>query len=429
MIDDIFEMKVLANLKRVQKFANIASQYIKPGYFESEIRHNLCKIFVDYTKKYHTNINDFAFAQIIKKLYEDKKIDKERIEYYVELYQKLDSYDISDSDFILDNLIDFIKHKEYKKVIEEAITKYLPQNNLNELEKELSQISNISATPKAEPYDYWAKITERTEKREEELLCRSVGITTGIKKLDDALYKNGWYNGELYVIVAPPKRGKSMSLIWFSNVASLVGLNVGYWTHEVSADIIADRLDALNTETKIKLLKTNAKDVEKKINQLSNNKGKIFIFDYPTNTCSVNQIREDIKKLEIQGHRLDMVVTDYADIMRPNYRIGDKWQEEASIYIDLRGLAKERQVPVLTASQVTKSGSNKELTTGSDSAGSWDKIKIADLVLTINATEEEKQQNKARLNISENRNGESRVITINTALEEGRFYKGLVSSI
>ena len=85
--------------------------------------------------------------------------------------------------------------------------------------------------------------------------------------------------------------------------------------------------------------------------------------------------------------------------------------------------------PVVTASQVNRAGAGKQLIGGTDVAGSFEKIMVADEIITISATDEELAQGIARLHFSQSRNSGTATITIETAFDRGRFYKNFVDDM
>lgn len=430
IIDSHFELKVLACLCKVQQFAVIAHRHLQTEYFSDKNRQWMCYIASNFYKKYGTLISDTAFKHYLSKLYTDKKINKAEVEAIAKLYHhQIQTTDVSDHEFILENLILFIRKSEIQLFIERTVKSDLPAEKFDNIEKQMHRILNIKVTSDAEPYEYWEEIDTRNERRTEEAVMKELGIPTGIKKLDNVLHKQGWYKGELYLIVGPPKRGKTMSLIWFADYASLLGYNIAYFTLEVSKDVISDRLDALNSGIETYAVKHKIKEVKSKIETLRKKAGKLTIFDYPAQSLSPRQINADLERMEQKGIVYDMVVVDYADIMAPDYRTDNHWIDEGNIYVSLRDIAKNRQLPLLTASHVGKSNRDKTFASGGDTAGSYDKIKHADLVMTLNATDEEVMRNEIRIYVSESRNGASTKLKIKTDFSRGKFYEELIEEM
>ena len=111
MIDEAFEIKVLACLLRLNEFCAVASQHIKPSYFSDTVRHNLAKVGLDFYSRYQTAVTPHAIVHKIKELRKGKTIKDDDVALYVKRYGELRSMDISDWKFILEELVKFIKNK------------------------------------------------------------------------------------------------------------------------------------------------------------------------------------------------------------------------------------------------------------------------------------------------------------------------------
>jgi replicative DNA helicase len=363
-----------------------------------------------------------------------KVIPDTDISLYVSEYRRLRKIDISDFKWVLDNLVKFVKKSEIKLLIEKSVEKFLPREEFTEIEQEMARISAISTTFESDVYDYFGRdsIVERAARREreriEEEAGRCMGITTGIPAMDKTLAHGGWYPKELYLISAPPKLGKTMALLWFANIAAYAGFNVAYYSLEVSKEVLGDRLDASNALVESKLLKSKSFYVAKKIDAKIP-KGKLMLFEYPTKSCTVKMIERQLRKIEVErGIVTNFLVVDYGDIMRPGRTYNDKLAEQATIFEDLRGLAGKFGIPVLTATQINRSGSGKSLTTGSDVSGTFEKIMVADCNITLSATTEERKTGLVRIHFAESRNNESTTFQIKTKYNFGRFFDEFVGA-
>lgn len=213
MIDEAFEQRVLACLYRSQEFGTVAKSHLKASYFENPVRHNMGKIALDFLGRYGVPPSKAAFVDTVADLVKKKTLKKDDAPLYVNEFKALEKAEITDWAYVLDRLIVFIKNRETKRLIEDAVKKYLPRDDFDSIEKAMAKISAITTTGTVEPLDYWDEkaIDERIARREEEAKRKTIGISTGIKRMDKVLAKNGWYEKELYVILAPPKRGKCVT--------------------------------------------------------------------------------------------------------------------------------------------------------------------------------------------------------------------------
>jgi replicative DNA helicase len=428
MIDSAFEEKVLACLLKVYEFNSVASAHIKPEHFTTDIMKNLAKMSLDFFKKYNSVLTQDAFIFNLKNLVEKKIIVEAEKKPYADLYVKLVQKDVRDYKWVLERLIKFIRQQECVKLIEKSVTEYLPKENFDEIFSGFKKISNITDSSSVTHVGYKDTIDERTEKREEMKHIRIMGIPTGIPALDDATGGRGFMPGEEYLILGPAKSGKSQALAWFANTAAKFGNIVAYFTLEVSAEIITSRLDAMNAEIAINDLQYKAEEVAGKLKEFGM-KGNVLIFDYPAKHCSVAEIERQLQRLEVEhGTHVDMVVIDYMDLIKHATVHDEEWKSQQGTARDLRALAKIRQIPVVTASQINRTGAKKEIAQSTDKAGSYGVVAEVDGVITIGATPKGKQ-NERVLFLSDFRNAPQSCIRIKTAYGFGKFFDEFVEEV
>lgn len=197
------------------------------------------------------------------------------------------------------------------------------------------------------------------------------------------------------------------ALIGFAKAASLKGFNVLYVTLEVSKQIISERLDASITDTAVRDLRHHIIDVRDKVEELAKRAGKLMLEEFPSGTLTPNTLRGILQKHRDKGNIFDMVVVDYADIMAPNYRAKDAIENSKSVYVDLRALATEFNVAMLTATQTNRDGFKAVVAKAEHVADDFNKVRTADIIISINKTEEEASNGEARLYFAASRNQES----------------------
>lgn len=428
IIDVHFEDKILACLYGSGEFCAVAAQHLKPSYFDGVVKHNLSKLAIEFWDKYKTKISRLGFVEGMKELAGKKVIPDKDIKIYTTEYRRLLGLDITDWTFVLDKMILFIKQKETRRLIEDAVKTHLPKNDFEAIEKGIREISNITANDTVKPYSYFdpKRIEERSKAREADSLVKTIGISTGIKRMDDVFPKQGWWKKELYTLLAPPKRGKTMAMQYFANMSALQGFNTVIFTLETSREVYADRLDAMNSDTEIKKLSKHFKDVEAKVAAIKT-EGNLLIFEYPTKRLTVDGLERHLRKLEIEDKfNTDILFVDYADLLRPAKGYDDKLYEQATIFEDLRALATIFEIPVITASQVNRVGSTKDIITGKDVSGTWDKIMVSDAIITLSASEDDLKKEHLKIHFAECRNMERKTLTVKTNYSIGKFYKEFV---
>ena len=431
MIDENFQDMVLACMQRVPEFNAIACQHLTPEHFDGAVRKNLSKMMIDFWIAYDTLVSDRVVVDLLRDLMKTGRLEKHDILPHGKKFKELKDVSIKEWKYILDKLIDFIKHQKIKALIEESVKKHLPKGNYTKIEQEMAAISSINVMNSVKPYDYFDldAIEDRSEVRKNELLVGKRSISTGIPELDSKLHAKGFYQKELYIFAAPPKRGKTMSLLWFSNQAAMQGYNVAHFSCEVSREICASRLDAMNSKTMINQV-TERHEVVAAHMAGRRPRGKLMIFEYPTKSLTTQMIDQQIDRLRTEsGIAIDMLVVDYLDICKYHGPSGDSnWSAQGPIAEELRGLAGKYCIPSVTATQINRQGAGKAVTSGSDVAGNYEKIMIADEIYTLSATDEELKESILRINNSESRNSESGTVVINTKFGYGQFYDATVGT-
>ena len=124
--------------------------------------------------------------------------------------------------------------------------------------------------------------------------------------------------------------------------------------------------------------------------------GTLIIKEYPTKSASVQTIKNHIEKLK-RGDLSDMILVDYADLLRPDRQQGEKRHELEETYESLRALAQIYEIPVWTASQTNRSGLNAEVITMEAISEAFNKCFVADFIFSLSRTVQDKQSNKGRI--------------------------------
>jgi len=145
-------------------------------------------------------------------------------------------------------------------------------------------------------------------------------------------------------------------------------------------------------------------DAKEKIKALQEKAGTLKIKEYPTGTLTPNALSRVIQKYKGDGIVFDMIVVDYADIMAPNIKTDNSIENSKSIYIDLRAMAQLENVVMLSAMQTNREGAKAATSRMEHAAEDFNKIRIPDLVISINRTDEERSRNEARLFFAASRN-------------------------
>ena len=220
--------------------------------------------------------------------------------------------------------------------------------------------------------------------------------------LINELMQGGLGAGELGVVVAPAGIGKSWVLSSLGAYAISQKLNVVHYTLELNESYVGLRYDSIFSGVEGQNLKYHKEEVQEKIFDLD---GKLTIKYYPTKTCTVNTLAAHLKKVTSFGGEVNMVLVDYADIMRDVNKTTEMRHALGNIYEDLRGLAGELQVPIWTASQANRSALDEDVIEATKVAESYAKVMTADFVMSLSRKVEDNIGNTGRFHVIKNRFG------------------------
>ena len=228
----------------------------------------------------------------------------------------------------------------------------------------------------------------------------------GVPRID-RMMRGGLEPGKLAVIVAPPGVGKTLSLINVGANAILQGMNVVHITLEIDHSETSIRYDAHILGMPINELLRNYKDHKKRIESSAVKiKGRLMIREWGPSEVSAIDIRSYLKYLEnVHKFKPDVVLVDYADLLKSMRLRDSELVEIADTYRALRQVAKDLQCRVWTASQINKQGMDNEVLSLKDMYGSGEKAAVPDIILGLCQNPIERRNGYMRIVNLKNRQG------------------------
>ncbi len=211
----------------------------------------------------------------------------------------------------------------------------------------------------------------------------------------NTITKGGFSKKTLNVILAGTGVGKSLFMSHCAAHHLLIGKNVLYITMEMAEERIAERVDANLMSVTIDELQTFPRDVyEKKINRVKGKtSGKLIIKEYPTGSAGVSNFRFLINELKLKKNFVaDVIYIDYLNICMSS-RLKFSANVNSYSYIkaiaeEMRGLAVEFNVPIVTATQTNRSGYTNSDVGLEDTSESFGLPATADMMFALISTEE-----------------------------------------
>lgn len=422
--DDTFQTTIVALLCRDNDFHVRTDGLIKPEYFANELEAGIASCFMEHFAKYRTIPRGKGpVTEVIKDGILKRKFRKGVVHEIPAMLSLLNEVVIKDKDFVIDKVAEFARHQALKRAILDSVD-LIEKGKFDEVETSVKRASEVGVVETEEGYDYFEAVEERKTYREDLLTGKisKSGITTGIEIMDSILYHGGWGRKELSIFMGGPKSGKTMALIDSARAACFAGYNVLYVTLEVSAKIIAERLDANISEIGLGALGMNAAEVAAKVEAARAGSGVFRIHEFPTGSLTPKALARLLHHYKAKGTSFDLVVLDYADLMAPNSRSNDTIDNSKQIYVGLRAIAQMENVALLSATQTNREGFQQAVQRMEHVSDDINKARIVDLLISINAMEDEKARHEARLYFAASRNQEDGVtIRVKQALERGKF--------
>lgn len=428
--DADFQMKIAVLCCRDEVFYRRCEGLVRAEYFESRDQAAIVHIAATYHEKYKRLPERNEWAELIKDAKAEKAIRDDDIATMVPVLKKILTASLPARDYAVDKVAAFAK----KQAIQMAYIQTIPLVEKGEHEKAEKIMQKAFATGAqavVQDNDYWNDIESRTQYRRdvEAGLITKDGITTGLPKLDKMLYHHGWGRKELSVIMGGAKKGKSTGLLHWALAASQKGYNTLYVTLEVAAKIIMERMDANVSGVDMSDLNTKNNEVEKGVKDRAGLRkpGVLKVTEFASGTMTCSDLRKVIEFYRAEGIIFDCIVVDYADIMAAEVKSGNDINESKQVWLGLRAIAHDENAAVLTATQTNRAGFTADVAKAEHAAEDFNKIRIADLVLTINRTDEEKVKGEARLYFAASRNqaGEF-TLKISQDLSKMRFMTGIL---
>ncbi|MFT4064248.1 DnaB-like helicase C-terminal domain-containing protein [Paraburkholderia sp.] len=406
--DEQFQTTIATLALRDTEFMRQASHLLKPEYFESAGEAGVVELVLRYFERFKRVPEPTVFPTLIRDAVTNARMKKDTAGEVVRVFKQIKDGSVADREYVAEKVAEFARHQAVGQAILSSVS-LLEKKKFDPILKAIKEAYDVGLNEADDGYDYWSMIEARTEERLDEVSGKTPpkGISTGLTKLDDLLMHKGFGRKELTLLMGGAKAGKSTALINFAKNASLQGKNVLYVTLELAADVIAKRLDASISENLIKELLKNIHDTASKIKAVRARSGLLKVHEFPSSKFTPNSMQALIDSYKAKGVIFDLVVVDYLDIMAPNYRTQDSVENSKSIYTDMRAIALVEGFAMLSATQTNREGFKSTVAKAEHVAEDFNRIRIADLVISINITDEERSKNEARLYFAASRNQES----------------------
>jgi len=387
-----FQDKLAHLILQERTFCDQMQEVLAIGFFELKYLQVFVQKIFAYREKYETHPTYEIMTTILRSELEDENeaVRKQTRDF---LARSLVSKEIQEAEYIKDVSLDFCKKQKLKEAMIKSVD-LLQHSSFDEISSVINDAIKLGSDNDF-GYEYITDFEQRYVPKMRH------PVTTGWKLIDD-ITNGGLGNSELGVVIAPTGAGKSMVLVHLGAQAVKEGKTVVHYTLELQDMSIGLRYDSCLTGVAINDLPIFKEQVYDKVTDFD---GTLIIKEYPSKTASTSTIKTHLEKLRTRGIDVDMVIVDYADLLRPKRVEREKRHELESLYEELRGLAQEFKCVFWTASQTNRSGLNAEVITMEAISEAFNKCFVADFICTVSRTIEDKAANTGRMFVAKNRQG------------------------
>jgi len=402
-----FQIKVIACLLNDKKFLQTIHDILKEDYWDNHSHKWVIKQIVLYYNEYHTTPTMEYLKIQVKKLNNDV-LKTAIIEQLRECYRIWETD--TDLDYVKGEFASFCKNQQLKNALLDSVEllnagDYDSIRLLVDGALKAGQDKNIG-------HEYVKDLESRYRLEERKI------IPTPFPEFN-TLLQQGLGNGDLGIVFGSPGGGKSWCLVAMGAHAVELGFNVIHYTLELGESYVGKRYDAYFSQIPVNEIDKRKTEISPVIDKLP---GNLIIKEYPPKKASILTLESHIQKCTDSEVKPDLIIIDYVDLLSAKRQSKERKEEIDDIYISTKGLARQLNIPVWTASQVNRAGAKDEIIEGDKAAGSYDKLMIADVAISLSRKRQDKINGLGRFHIMKNRYGMDG-LTYNSKIDTttGRF--------
>jgi replicative DNA helicase len=385
----VFQVKVLGALLTQRQFLINVIDSVDSEYFESSAHKWVVEYIQKYFSEYHTTPTIETLSIEVKKL-ENEVLRISIAEALREAYKMSDN---SDLEWVEAEFSTFCRNQQVKKAILNSVS-LLEMNDFESILQLISKAVN-AGEDKTVGLDYNIDIEARY--REDDRNCIPFPWP-----VFNEITQGGYGKGDLVLVFGNPGGGKSWAITAMGAYAASLGFNVVHYSLELGEGYVGKRYDSIFSGIEVDKLKDHRKEVDEVVGKV---KGKVIIKEYPPKRASFDTIEAHLQQLEHQNDfKPDLIIIDYLDYMRTRSR-KERKEEIDDVYVAAKAFAKEKGIPVVSPSQANRGAAKSDIIEGDNAAGSYEKIMIGDIILSLARKRKDKIEGTGNWHIMKNRYG------------------------
>ena len=400
-LGNIFQQQLINQIIVDKNFAHSILEVIDSNYFENKYYKIIMQMIKEYYKKFDCPPTYDTLNQIVKSEITQELMLKITLDTLNEVKNVSDEGSL----FVQEKALKFCKQQELQKVMTKAQKiidggEFENYDTLEEMVREALQVGVIEKDT--------GDVFENLDQVLEEDYRHPIPI--GIAGIDNLL-KGGLAKGEIGVILAPTGVGKTSLTTKFANHAFNMGFNVLQIFFEDNPKIIQRKHFTLWTGIAPDLLGEHKEEVMKKVTEVQDKmKNKLILKKLPSDTLTMGQIKNQIRKMIADGIKIDVIILDYIDCVTPEKMMDDEWKSEGSVMRAFESMCHELNIAGWTATQGNRSSISSEVVTTDQMEGSIKKAQVGHVIISVAKTLQQKELKLATIAITKSRIGKDGVV-------------------
>jgi replicative DNA helicase len=415
-----FQIQLLNQIIIDKDFGRSIIDVIEQQYFENKY----FKIILQMIKEYYSKYEHVPTFETLEQITKSELQQELATKIVLDTIGKIKESPIEGAEFIQEKALKFCKQQELQKAITKAQKvidggEFESYDKLEELVREALQVG--------EREDGMSDVFSNLDDVLNEDYRHPIPM--GIPGID-RLLKGGLAKGEIGVILAPTGVGKSTFLTKISNYAFNLGYNVLQIFFEDNPKIIQRKHITLWTKIHPDELSVKKEEVMVKVKEIEDKmENRLILKKLPSDTLTMLQIKNQVRKMIADGIKLDMILLDYIDCVVPDKNLGDEWKSEGSVMRAFEAMCHELDLVGWTATQGNRSSISSEVVTTDQMGGSIKKAQVGHVIISVAKTLQQKEMKLATIAVTKSRIGDDGIVFENCKFDNGMLEIDTESSV
>jgi len=400
-LGNTFQIQLLNQIIEDKDFASSIIDVIEPMYFDNKYFKLTLQMIKEYYKKYEVCPNFEILEQIVRSEVTQELVSK----IVLDTLKQIKGAPFEGVIFVQEKALKFCKQQELQKAMDKA-QKIITEGDFESYDKVeglIREALQVGETDKGTTDIFSGLETVLEEDYRHP-------IPMGIPGIDNLL-KGGLAKGEIGVILAPTGVGKTTILTKISNTAFNLGYNVLQIFFEDNPKIIQRKHFTIWTGIAPDELSNHKEEVMGKVTEIKESMdNKLILKKLASDTMTMNQIKNQVRKLIADGTKIDLIMLDYIDCVLPESSAKDEWKAEGSVMRGFESMCHELNLVGWTATQGNRSSISSDVVTTDQMGGSIKKAQVGHVIITVAKSLQQKEMNLATIAITKSRLGKDGVV-------------------